>query len=97
MNTFIARKSDGSKVDFAEGRAECKGLNTDYEAKYCTCDANTQNTSEIPDWATADNVANLSELKADFITKMNACDANTKAAFLALSKCLKSILADMRD
>lgn len=57
MNTFIARKSDGSKVDFFEGRSSLGGLNPDYEAKYCTCDENTTNTSEIADWATAEDVS----------------------------------------
>lgn len=57
MNTFIANKSDGSKVDFFEGKSMLGGLNSDYEAKYCTCDESTENIIEIEDWATAEDVS----------------------------------------
>lgn len=96
MNTFIARKDNGSKVDYFEGRAFARGLNSEYEAKFCTCDENTANTSEILDWSTAENVGNLQELKTTYVTARNACDANTKAALKALEDILKFILSDMR-
>ena len=57
MNTFIANKSDGSKVDFIEGKCPLGGLNAEFEAKYCTCDENTENTSEIPDWGEAEDIS----------------------------------------
>jgi len=57
MNTFIAKKSDGSKVEFIEYRATFGGLNPLYEAKYCNCTAETTNISEIDDWATAEDVS----------------------------------------
>ena len=53
MNTFISKKSDGSKIDFFEGKVKFGDLNPLYEAKYCACDENTTNISEIPDWGTA--------------------------------------------
>ena len=55
MNTFIAKKSDGSKVDFIDGKCKLGDLNADYEAKYCTCTKDTNNISEITDWDTASN------------------------------------------
>ena len=61
MNTFIAKKSDGSKVDFQEGKASFGNLNSENEAKYCDCNEETTNTSEISDWATAENVAYVSD------------------------------------
>lgn len=57
MNTFIANKADGSKVDLLEGRNNLGNLNPLYEAKYCTCDESTQNISEISDWSTAEDVS----------------------------------------
>jgi hypothetical protein len=58
MMTFIAKKSDGSKVAILEFEAGFNGkLNPDYVAKYCTCTHGTQNTSEIPDWNTAKGCA----------------------------------------
>ena len=56
-NTFVAKKSDGSKEFFQEGKARFGNLNPMYEAKHCTCDENTQNISEIPDWETAEDVS----------------------------------------
>ena len=60
MNTFIAVKADGSKLGFMEGK--CKvGFTAEQaalrEAKYCTCDENTTNISEISDWETAEDVS----------------------------------------
>ena len=63
LNTFIAVKADGSKVDFMEGKSHFEGLNSLYEAKYCTCDENTTNVSEIPDWDEAEVVAGSYEDK----------------------------------
>lgn len=56
MNTFIARKSDGSKVSDEPGKVQLGNLNPEYDARFCTCDHNTSNTSEIPDWETAEAV-----------------------------------------
>jgi hypothetical protein len=61
MNTFISNKSDGSKVDFFTGKVRLGGLSADLEAKYCTCDEETENTSEIPDWGTAQDVSYVIE------------------------------------
>jgi len=57
MNTFIARKDNGDKISFLEGNFKLGGLNPEYEAKYCDCDENTTNTSEIADWDTALDVS----------------------------------------
>lgn len=51
LHTFIARKSDGSKVKFREEKVSFnETLNIEFIAKYCTCDETTQNTREIPNW-----------------------------------------------
>lgn len=55
MNTFIVKKSDGSKVDFWEGKGCFNGtLNPDLEARYCECHKDTTNKSEVPDWDAAE-------------------------------------------
>lgn len=96
MNTFIA-DSGGHKVDFRPGREDMKGLNSSYTAKYCTCTESTTNTSEIPDWDTAEELGILSDLKLAYRSARNDCDATTKAALQALEDVLKAILADMRE
>jgi len=55
MNTLIVKKSDGSKIDFLKGKNHFNGtLNTDFEARYCECNKDTTNSSEVPDWNEAE-------------------------------------------
>ena len=51
LNTFISKKSDGSKVVFQPGEVEFfGGLSEDLDARLCNCTAETENTSEIEGW-----------------------------------------------
>ena len=60
-NTFIARKDDGSKVDFYEGRATFGNLNSELVARHCLCTEDTQNITEIDNWDEAEDASYVIE------------------------------------
>lgn len=99
MNTFIALKSDGSKAGFVVGKSNLGGLNADYEAKYCTCDENTTNTSEIADWDTAEEIQSLKALWLDYESAVSAATtiAQMKATTVQLRKFMKAFAGTVLD
>lgn len=96
-NTFIAYDSDGSKRGFLPGRFILSGIGGSVKARYCTCDIDTNNISEIADWDTSQDCLITNAMKLDYIDARNECSVETKAALQALEKILKVAIRGMSE
>lgn len=57
MKTVISQRSNGLIIDKFDDKSNFNGtLNSDFIAKYCNATGEETNVSEIPDWATAEEL-----------------------------------------